>query len=105
MRRSAPTRTTSGSMPMRRRPERLAVLVGLAAAGVAAIIGSSSGGQSESPVSSSAFTWRGVVGDIRPDVTIGEREIVVLKTPSVGEHVAKAGFATETQGRRWTSQA
>ena len=90
---------------MRRRPERLAVVVALAAAGVAAIIASSGGGQSESPVSSSAFTWRGLVGDVRPAVAIGERQIVVLKTPSVGEHVAKAGFATEAQERRWASQA
>src|SRR5258708_22787719 len=103
MRRPAPTRTTSGSMPMPRRPERLAVLVALAAAGVAAIVVSSGGGQSESSVSPAAFTWRGLVGDVRPAVPIGQREVVVLKTPALREHVANGGFATGTPERPWTA--
>ena len=91
-------------MRMRPRPERFFLVVAFVAVAGAAII-LSRGSQQESQVPPAAFTWRGLVGDVRPVVAIGQRQIVVLKTPSVAEHLAKVGFATEAQERRWTSEA
>src|SRR5215203_2105955 len=50
-------------------------------------------------------TWRGLVGGERVQVPVGQRVIVVLKTPSVAEHVKARRFATEVDERRWTAQA
>jgi subtilisin family serine protease len=52
-----------------------------------------------------AFTWRGIVGDIRPPVSLGQRVIVVLRAPSLAQRLASAGTASRAQQRRWTSQA
>jgi hypothetical protein len=49
-------------------------------------------------------SWRGLVGEPRAPVP-GQRSIVVLKTPSVGQRLARARFATEAQERSWRSQA
>src|SRR4029077_5624813 len=47
--------------------------------------------------------WRGLVGS-RPRVAVGERVIVVLKTPSLAERVAAAGGIVETHRERaWTN--
>jgi subtilisin family serine protease len=89
---------------MRRRPERILLIVVLVAVAAAAIV-LSRGGSTESTVPPAAFTWRGLVGDVRPVVAIGERQIVVLRAPSVAQHLAKVGFATEAQERAWTAQA
>ncbi|HZO98055.1 MAG TPA: S8 family serine peptidase [Gaiellaceae bacterium] len=50
-------------------------------------------------------TWRGLVGEAHPQVTIGRRRIVVLRTPSVAQRLAHARFATGQQERQWTAQA
>jgi subtilisin family serine protease len=52
-----------------------------------------------------AYSWRGLVGDLRSPVPSGQRMIVVLHTPSVAQRLAKAKYATEGQERSWTSQA
>ena len=52
-----------------------------------------------------ATTWRSLVGEAHPQVTIGERRIVVLKAPSVSQHLAVAKYATEAEERQWTAQA
>src|SRR5580765_4019829 len=99
-----PTRTSSGSMPMRPRPS--VVILALAVVGLAAVaVVLVQRGDATPQPAPAVFTWRGIVGDVRPPVAVGQRAIVVLKTPSVAEHVAKVGFATETQERRWTSEA
>src|SRR5207249_5087436 len=50
--------------------------------------------------------WRGLVGAPRPQVAIGQRVLVVLRSPSLAARVAAAGgFATDVQERRWTAQA
>src|SRR4051794_6543418 len=52
-----------------------------------------------------ATTWRGLVAEAHAQVSIGERRIVVLRTPSVAQRLAVARFATEQQERQWTAQA
>jgi minor extracellular serine protease Vpr len=55
------------------------------------------------PPPTSAGGWRGLVGS-RPRVALGERVIVVLKTPSLAERVAAAGGIVETRRERaWTN--
>jgi hypothetical protein len=52
-----------------------------------------------------ATSWRGLVGGPRAPVPNAQRSIVVLQTPSVGQRLAQAHYATESQERSWTSQA
>src|SRR5438094_142708 len=101
--RSGSTRpTTSASMRMRRRPSLgVPVLVAIA---VAAVVTATHGGR-KIPAYSEATTWRGLVGEAHPQVTIGERRVVVLRTPSVAQRLLRAKFATEQQERAWTAQA
>ena len=101
--RSGSTRpTTSASMRMRRRPSLgVPVLVAIA---VAAVVTATHGGRTI-PAYSEATTWRGLVGEAHPQVTIGERRVVVLRTPSVAQRLLRAKFATEQQERAWTAQA
>jgi subtilisin family serine protease len=81
----------------------LLAIVALAAAAIsvaAATGGHSEGGRAE-PVS-----WRGLVGGPRPEVPVGQRMIVVLRTPSLATRVAAAGGrATEADERRWHTAA
>jgi subtilisin family serine protease len=89
-------------------PRRLAqfgllAIVALAAAAisVAAATGGSSEGARAEPVS-----WRGLVGGPRPEVPVGQRMIVVLRTPSLARRVAAAGGrASEANQRRWHTAA
>ena len=81
-------------------------LLGLVALAAAAIsVAAATGGRSEDgptePVS-----WRGLVGGPRPDVPVGQRMIVVLRTPSLATRVAAAGGrASENDQRRWHTAA
>ena len=64
--------------------------------------GGKGAGQAPAPATSAAG-WRGLVGS-RPRVALGERVIVVLKTPSLAQRVAAAGGIVETQRERaWTN--
>ena len=62
-------------------------------------------GASRSPepsITASAAAWRGLVGAPRPAVAVGQRMIVLLKSPSVADRVAQAGGkATEIEERVW----
>ena len=81
----------------------LLAIVALAAAAisVAAATGGSSGTAESDPVS-----WRGLVGGPRPEVPVGQRMIVVLRTPSLARRVAAAGGrASEADQRRWHTAA
>src|SRR4051794_22775494 len=50
----------------------------------------------ERSLDSEASSWRGLVGGPRPAVTVGQRQIVVLKAPSLAQRVAQnGGFATQ----------
>jgi hypothetical protein len=53
-----------------------------------------------------AVSWAGLAGSARPRVAIGQRMIVVLRTPSLAERVAAAGGeAADADQRRWIAQA
>jgi len=58
------------------------------------------------PADASAVSWAGLAGAARPRVAIGQRMIVVLRTPSLAERVAAAGgVAADGDQRRWVAQA
>jgi subtilase family protein len=89
---------------MRVLPRSIAVLalVGIAVA-FGVIAASPGGGGTVS--SSSAGSWRGLVGEPRAAVPTGSRMIVVLSTPSVAQKLAKVRYATEAQERAWWASA
>lgn len=92
-------------MRMPRAERRLAALLALLAAGSTAIVvatsGSSAGGRLPPPTPSA---WRGLVGS-RPEVALGSRVIIVLRTPSLAQRVKQAGSATPAQEQTWSSNA
>jgi subtilisin family serine protease len=60
----------------------------------------------ERSLDSEASSWRGLVGGPRPAVTVGQRQIVVLKAPSLAQRVAQnGGFATQRKEHEWTRSA
>jgi hypothetical protein len=81
-------------------------LLGIVALAAAVIsVAAATGGQRDSgrvePVS-----WRGLVGGPRPEVPVGQRMIVVLRTPSLAARVAAAGGrASEADQVRWHTAA
>ena len=79
------------------------MIVVLAALG-AAIFFAVRGG-SEPSASVGAASWQGLVGDAHPQVSTEQRQIVVLKTPSVAQRLAGRRYATEDDERRWSAQA
>jgi hypothetical protein len=93
------------STPSPRRFAQLALLAIVALAAAAVSVAAATGGGSEDgrdePVS-----WRGLVGGPRPEVPVGQRMIVVLRTPSLARRVAAAGGrASEANQRRWHTAA
>jgi len=91
---------------MHRLPRSLVAVVVLAA-GAAAILLSvavSARGRSTPPTAGTA-SWLGLVGGARAATPAGQRMIVVLKTPSVADRLAKVRLATESQERSWSTQA
>ena len=50
-------------------------------------------------------SWLGLVGGARASVPLGQRMIVVLTTPSVGQRLARVRYATEAQERAWWASA
>jgi subtilisin family serine protease len=92
---------------MRAPPRSVVPLAFAALLGVVAVLvasgtgrGSSTGIARPAPVD-----WRGLVGEARAQVPIGQRMIVVLTTPSVGQRLAQAHYATESQERAWWAAA
>src|SRR4051812_5773334 len=83
---------------------RHALLLALVAA-VATLVLLATEGKSEgrpSAPAAAATGWRGLVGS-RPRVAIGQRFIVVLRTPSLAQRVERAGGIVGTrQERQWT---
>ena len=60
----------------------------------------------ERSLMSQASSWRGLVGGARPRVQVGQRNLVVLKAPSLAQQVAAhGGFATQQQEHKWTRAA
>jgi subtilisin family serine protease len=91
--------------PGRPPAEGNALLLALVAAAATAVLlatGGQSAGRTPSPLTSAAG-WRGLVGS-RPHVALGNRVIVILKTPSLAQRVAAAGGIVGTRKERaWTS--
>jgi subtilisin family serine protease len=57
------------------------------------------------PLAPSAAGWQGLLG-LRPVPQLGDREIVVLRLPSLADRVREAGgTATEADERAWTREA
>jgi hypothetical protein len=93
-------------MPTRppREPFNALVLAALAVVATAVLI--AAGGRSERLTQDGDPSWQGLAGAQRPRVAVGQRVIVVLKSPSLADRVGRAGgLATSEEERRWTQTA
>ena len=93
---------------MRARRPLSKVAVGfLAIAGLAAALTLvvSAGGSEARSAPRDTGAWLGLVGGPRSEVTLGERMIVLLDTPSVAQRLAQVRYATEGQERAWWAEA
>ncbi len=97
--------------PRARRPEpsQIGPLAIVALAALAVLILLAAGGHNrrhKGGRASAGATWLGLVGEGRPPVAVGERLIVVLRAPSLGDRVSHAGGRVdEATERRWTSES
>src|SRR5262249_2154168 len=100
MRRPSRRHATLGLMRTRRLVDALVVAAIAVALGVGADRQSGRAAEPASPVS-----WQGLVGGgARAAVDVGQRMIVLLKTPSVADGVAaRGGDATAKQEKQWVS--
>ena len=94
------------STPTHRIAERrLAVLAALAALAVLLVVPGGEGASRREEAVQGA-RWSGLVGAERPRVPLGQRQIVVLRAPSLADRVHEAGGrATENQMREWSAAA
>src|SRR5581483_2207044 len=99
------TPTTSRSMRTRLRPDTRLLLVVVATVVVVAAIAAVRDDERGAAARAPAFTWRGLVGDVRPAVSLGRRMIVVVRTPSLAQRVARVRGPSAADERRWTSAA
>jgi hypothetical protein len=93
-------------MPTRppREPFNALVLAALAVVATAVLI--AAGGRSERLAQVVDPSWQGLAGAQRPRVAVGQRVIVVLKSPSLADRVGRAGgLATSEEERQWTQSA
>jgi minor extracellular serine protease Vpr len=90
----------------RREAPQLSLLGALALAATLLSIAAGAGSAGHEQEDLAASAWRGLVGSPREQVAVGQRVIVVLKSPSLADRVAAAGgHATEAQQRQWTAAA
>jgi minor extracellular serine protease Vpr len=93
-------------MRARRPLSRAAVgLLAIAGIAVALIVAVSAGGSEGSGATRDTGAWLGLVGSPRGQVSLGERMIVLLDTPSVAARLAQVRYATEGQERAWWAEA
>ncbi len=89
-------------------PRVVATLLVVAAGAAAALVttgGKGAASRDAAVPSAPASAWRGLVGS-RPQVATGDRVIVVLKTPSLAERVARAGGTVDVEREQaWTKRA
>src|SRR5207244_4072894 len=94
-------------MPTRppREPFNALVLAALAVA-VTGVLIAAGGGRGRGTSTEGDASWQGLAGAQRPRVAVGQRVIVVLKTPAVADRVGDAGgLATSEDERRWEHTA
>ena len=95
-------------MPFPRLPEsrRLAPAAIIALAASLLVVGFGVSSAKQRSLVSKASSWRGLVGGAHPKVAVGQRQLVVLRTPSLAQRVAaNGGVATQGAERRWTRLA
>ena len=94
-------------MPRQARSRRslriaLLALVALAATALSVAVAAGQDDAHEPAEAVPASAWNGLVGGPRPDATVGQRTIVVLRVPSLAERLAlTGGRATEARLKRW----
>jgi subtilisin family serine protease len=90
-------------MRLHQRPEiRLLALAAIIAAAVLTL--RSSHAPTVTPTPGTPVTWRGLVGDVHPAVSLGNQMIVVLRTPSVAQRLAGGRLVSEEVERGWTAE-
>src|SRR5438105_4566538 len=95
-------------MPTRppREPFNALVLAALAVAVTGVLIAAGGRGRGGGASVQEDASWQGLAGAQRPRVAVGQRVIVVLKTPAVADRVGDAGgLATSEDERRWERTA
>jgi minor extracellular serine protease Vpr len=91
-------------MPTRRLSEGALVVLALVAAALA--LGFGVAQTKVRSLVSEASSWRGLVGGGHPAVDVGQRVLVVLRSPSMAQRVAmNGGVATQRKERTWTRSA
>src|SRR5215218_10055379 len=91
-------------MPTRRLSEAIFLILALAAAALA--VGFGVGQSKVRSLVSEASSWRGLVGGGHPAVSVGQRVLVVLRSPSMAQRVAmNGGVASQRKERTWTRSA
>jgi len=84
---------------------QLGLLAVMAAAAAVVSVAAATGGD-DARARIEPVSWRGLVGGPRPEVPLGQRMIVILKTPSLAARVAAAGGrASEATQIRWHEAA
>src|SRR4051794_28857509 len=108
MRKRSRPRVILLSMPTPRASEvkKIAPAAIIVVAATLLVVGFGVSNTRERSLDSEASSWRGLVGGPRPAVTVGQRQIVVLKAPSLAQRVAQnGGFATQRKEHEWTRSA
>src|SRR6266849_235326 len=93
-------------MPTRPAREPFSALVLAALAVVVTAVLIAAGGRSNSVITQGEPSWLGLAGAQRPRVAVGQRVIVLLKTPALADRVGSVGgLATSEEERKWTETA
>src|ERR1700730_19475590 len=88
------------------RPPGALALLAVAVTGALVVAGGSGGGAAVSPPEVSPAGWAGLVGGMRPRVSVGQRVLVVLRAASLADRVAAAGgVASALAERAWWREA
>src|SRR4051812_27031318 len=88
-------------MPTRRLSEVALAILALAATGL--VVGFGVSDTKQRSLASEASSWHGLVGGAHTAVSVGERVLVVLRSPSMAQRVAlNGGVASERKERTWT---
>jgi minor extracellular serine protease Vpr len=94
-------------MPTRRPREPFYALpLALLAAAATLVLIAAGGHGANPPARPGGTSWKGLAGDQRPRVSVGQRMIVLLKAPALADRIgAVGGLATSEQERAWTRAA